>query len=144
SDRVTVLRRGRVVGTVPTRQTTPEQLVHMMLGRELGRRRERSASTPGPALLGLEEGWASGARGSAAWRGVSLALRSGEILGVAGVAGNGQSELAEVIVGARPVTQGRLRIAGVDVTGLAIEGRLALGLAHVPDDAGRMGLCPNL
>ena len=144
SDRVTVLRRGHVVGTVSTPQTTPEQLVSMMLGRALGGAGERSASMPGPVRVELDDVAANGDRGSVAVRGISLAVRSGEIVGVAGVAGNGQSELAEVIVGARPVTRGRIRIAGVDVTRLGIEARLALGLVHVPEDASRMGLCPNL
>ena len=102
ADRVTVLRRGQSVATVPAAGATPRSLASLMVGHEIeaGRGRE-GASEPGEAVLELEEVWAAGDLGVAALRDVSLTVCAGEIVGVAGVAGNGQRELAETIVGMR-------------------------------------------
>ena len=144
SDRVTVLRAGRVVGTVSTRQTSKEELVRMMLGREFKFDFEKPESAPGPPLLELKEVSALGDNGLPALKGVSLNVHAGEIVGVAGVAGNGQLELAEVVVGARAITEGRVRVDGQDVTNLPIGRGARERMAYIPEEAVRQGLFPSL
>ena len=113
SDRITVLRGGRVVATLATESATPEGLAALMVGREVetGRRQERTSEI-GEIVLEAHDLHAEGDRGVPALRGVSLAVRGGEIVGVAGVAGNGQRELAEALTGMRPLTGGRVTVAG--------------------------------
>ncbi len=144
SDRVTVLREGRVVGTVSTKQTLKDELVRMMLGREFSFAFQKSASNPGQPLLTLEGAHALGDRGLPALNNVSLTVHAGEIVGVAGVAGNGQRELAEVIVGSRKVAQGRIYLSGQDVTDASIADRIKQRLVYIPEEAFRSGLCSNL
>ncbi|MEE8109694.1 MAG: ATP-binding cassette domain-containing protein, partial [bacterium] len=144
SDRVTVLRAGRVVGTVSTNETSKEELVRMMLGREFSFNLEKAESTPGRPLLELEGVSAQGDRGLPALKDVSLTVHAGEIVGVAGVAGNGQLELAEVIVGARPIHGGRIRVDGRDVADLPIGRGARKEIAYIPEEAARQGLFPNL
>ncbi|MFQ5913087.1 MAG: ABC transporter ATP-binding protein [Nitrospinota bacterium] len=144
SDRVTVLRAGRVVGTVPTNRTSKDELVRMMLGREFSFDFEKPASVAGRTLLEVEGVSALGENDLPALKGVSLTVHAGEVVGVAGVAGNGQSELADVIVGARPVTGGRVWIAGQDVTNLPIGRNARKRIAYIPEQAARQGLFPNL
>jgi simple sugar transport system ATP-binding protein len=144
SDRVTVLRRGRVVGTVSTRETSRDELVRMMLGRAFSPHLlKRTLATDRPCLE-LEGVSALGDRRRPALKEVTLTVHAGEIVGVAGVAGNGQKELAEVIVGARSVTGGRIRVNGRDVTGLSVGGRVRRDLAYIPEEAARYGIFPNL
>ncbi|MGE5673647.1 MAG: ABC transporter ATP-binding protein [Mycobacterium leprae] len=130
SDRCTVLRDGKLVGTVKTSETSPRELTRMMLGRELPVQRVKPSVTQGPVCLQLSDLVVAGDRGTPALKGVNLAVRGGEILGIAGVAGNGQRELAEAVAGLRPAVSGR-----VDVTG---------HLAYIPEDRLGMGLVPNL
>ncbi|MBC7250160.1 MAG: ABC transporter ATP-binding protein [Anaerolineae bacterium] len=140
SDRVTVLRDGRVVKTLPTAEATREDLARLMVGREVLLRVERPPVKLGDPVLRLEDLWADSDKGVPALRGVSLQVRSGEILGIAGVSGNGQRELAEVIAGLRPPTQGRIIIAGVDTTGWSPERLLKHGLAYIPEERMRDGV----
>lgn len=140
SDRVTVLRDGRVVKTLPTAEATREDLARLMVGREVLLRVDRPPVKLGDPVLRLEDLWAAGDKGVPALRGVSLQVRSGEILGIAGVSGNGQRELAEVIAGLRLPTQGRIIIAGVDTTGWSPERLLKHGLAYIPEERMRDGV----
>src|SRR5207249_4215937 len=113
ADRVTVLRRGRSVATVPASKATPRSLAALMVGREVEiGRRHRDRPTVGDAVLELDGVWADGDRGVPAIKDVSLTVRGGEIVAVAGVAGNGQRELAETIFGMRPATKGTVEISG--------------------------------
>ncbi len=140
SDRITVLRDGRKIGTVPASETTKEDLARWMVGREVSFRPEKAHITPGAALLAVENVHALSDRGTPALRGVSLQVRAGEILGLAGVSGNGQKELAEVIAGLRPVTQGRVLLLGQDVTHARPEVRADMGLAYIPEERMREGV----
>jgi len=140
SDRVTVLRDGRVVKTLPTSEATREELARLMVGREVLLRVERQPIQLGPVRLSLEDLWAEGDRGVPALRGVSLSVRAGEILGIAGVSGNGQRELAEVIAGLRVPTQGRVSIDGVDTSGWPPDRLLKHGLAYIPEERMRDGV----
>ncbi len=140
SDRVTVLRRGRVVGHLITRETTREEIARMMVGREVLLRVEKSPATPGEVLLRVEQITADSERGLAALRGVSFEVRAGEILGIAGVEGNGQSELVEVVTGLRKATGGRVILGEREVTNLSAREIRKAGLAHIPEDRRGSGL----
>lgn len=134
SDRVTVLREGQRVGTVPAREMSRAELARMMVGRDVLLERQRDRVERGAVRLRLENVSALGVTGHEALRDVSLEVRAGEILGVAGVSGNGQRELAEVIAGLRAVTGGQVTIDGSDITGQSAGTRTAAGLAYIPEE----------
>ena len=140
SDRVTVLRNGRVVGRVKTEETTRSELARMMVGREVIERWEKPPVELGPVVLEVEDLHCLSDREVPALRGVSLQVRAGEILGIAGVSGNGQRELAEVIVGLRPATRGHVRLSGQEVTNWPPERLIAAGLAFIPEERLTMGV----
>ena len=142
SDQITVLRRGRVVGTVQAADTTKAQLAEMMVGRPVLLQLVHPEVTPGDIRLearGISVAGSSRGR-KAAVRDVSLAVRAGEIYGIAGVEGNGQTELVEALVGLRPVTAGQILIDGRDVTHASARDIRLLGVAHIPEDRHRRGL----
>jgi len=145
ADRVTVLRRGQSVATVPAAGATPHSLASLMVGHEIetGGRQE-GVSEPGEAVLELEKVWADGDRGVAALRDVSLTVCAGEIVGLAGVAGNGQRELAETIVGMRPATAGTVRVGGRSVRNGDPRAAIGAGVAYVPEDRLGTGVAPGL
>lgn len=140
TDRVTVLRDGRNVGAIATKDTDKKALAEMMVGRELNLNPERPPVEIGDSRLRLENLQAQGDRGVPALRGVSLDVRAGEIVGLAGVSGNGQLELAEVIAGLRPATGGRVFIDGNDVTGQPPAQMIAHGLSYIPEERNRDGM----
>jgi len=140
SDRVTVLRDGRVVRTVPTADTNPQELARWMVGREVLLRVDRPPAEVGAPRLVLDDLAVIGDKGLPALRGVSLEVRAGEIVGIAGVSGNGQPELAEVIAGLRRPSHGRVWIDGSDVTGLPPDRRIRHGLAYIPEERLRDGV----
>lgn len=139
-DRVTVLRKGRRVDTVVTASTTREALTRMMVGRDvlLGTRRQPQArGVPQLTVEGLET---SGNRGGKALDAVSFTLHAGEILGLAGVAGNGQNELFETLIGVRRASAGRIMLGTENLTTLPAAARIARGIGHIPDDRYGKGL----
>jgi simple sugar transport system ATP-binding protein len=140
SDRITVLRDGRVVGTVLPQESTRTDLARMMVGREVLFRQEKTECQPGDIALALDHVWVNNDRGVPAVRGLSLQLCAGEILGIAGVAGNGQSELEEAVRGLRPVERGDIWVCGQCVTNQPVWRTVELGLAHIPSDRYRHGL----
>jgi len=144
ADRVTVLRGGRRVGTVRAGETTPRALARMMVGRDTFDQTRRDAVPPGPVVLAIEDLRAVGDRGAPALRGVSLSVRAGEIVGVAGVAGNGQRELGEIVAGLRRAAGGRVLLNGVDCTHASAREVRACGVGHVPEDRQGTGLAPTL
>ncbi len=133
TDRITVLRKGRVVGTVKTSETTPAELAKMMVGREVFLKIERPPAIAGNTVLKVKDVWVKDDRGLDAVRGVTLEVREGEILGIAGVQGNGQTELAEAVAGLRPVAKGKIYVGDIDVTDKPTSFRYRIGLAYVPD-----------
>jgi simple sugar transport system ATP-binding protein len=151
SDRVTVLRRGKTVANLVTAETSKRELAREMVGREVVFRVDRadyqvpeeSLAAAEPVLV-VENLRALNDKGLPALQGVSLTVRQYEILGVAGVAGNGQRELAEVITGLRPVTGGRILLRGQDVTNRHPRRAIDLGLSHVPEDRMHTGLIANM
>ena len=144
SDQVTVLRQGKVVATLPTLQTDKPSLAKSMVGREVVFRLEKSVVKRGERLLQVDSVHALNDRGLPALRGVSLDLYGGEILGVAGVSGNGQTELAEILTGLRRATKGRVILSGKAITNRSAREITDLGIAHVPAERIRMGIVPAL
>jgi len=140
ADRVSVLRRGRIVGTLDAADATKAQIAEMMVGRPVLMELDVPRVEPGPVRLEVEGLVVSGARGRPAVRGVSFSVKAGEILGVAGIEGNGQSELVETLVGLRAPQAGRLRIMGEDVTQAGPRAIRLMGVAHIPEDRHRRGL----
>lgn len=139
TDRVTVLRRGRVVAVRETRETSVEELARLMVGREVVAAARRKAHPPGEVVLLVENLRVPGPAGKPAVGGVSFAVRAGEILGIAGIQGNGQTELVEALVGIRPWS-GRVELLGTNLAGLSPAEITALGLAHIPEDRQEVGL----
>lgn len=144
SDRVMVLRKGKVVAEVNTAETTPRALAKMMVGRDVLFQIDKKTASPGNVVLELSRIEALGDRGLPALKDVSFQLRAGEILGVAGVAGNGQTELAEVITGLRRSTKGKLTIAGEDMTNSPPLQIIRRGVAHIPQDRTSVGAVGDL
>jgi len=140
SDRVTVLRDGRQVGTVPTAEMTKHKLAEMMVGRELSRQLERPPVELGAPRLRLQNVHAQSDRETPALRGVSLEIRAGEILGLAGVSGNGQRELAQVITGLRAPTEGSIFLEEEDIAGASPGHLIEMGLSYIPEERMRDGM----
>ena len=140
ADRITVLRRGKKIDTIAREGATEQALAEMMVGREVLLRIDKVAAHPGEALLEVADLHAVDDRGVEKVRGVSFEARNGEIVGIAGVDGNGQSELVEVLSGLRRPTAGTVRVSGRDVTGAGVRAILDLGVGHIPEDRQRRGL----
>nr|MDQ4030292.1 ABC transporter ATP-binding protein [Actinomycetota bacterium] len=140
ADRITVLRRGRTVDTVPRQGATEAALAKLMVGREVLLRVEKGVAEPGEPALVVEDLHVIDDRGLEAVRAISLEVRSGEIVGIAGVDGNGQSELIDAITGLRKPRSGRIFVGGEDVTDDGCKDVLDAGLGHIPEDRQRRGL----
>jgi simple sugar transport system ATP-binding protein len=146
ADRVTVLRGGRVVETVSAAEATTRSLAASMVGREVeqARRPAEARAHVGDVVLRLDGVRATGDRGGEALQDVALTVRAGEIVAVAGVAGNGQRELAETITGMRPATAGRVTVGGRTLDTGDPRAAIRAGIAHVPEDRLGTGVAPNL
>jgi len=140
ADRITVLRRGKKIDSVLREGATEEGLARMMVGREVLLRVAKTAATPGEAMLQVQDLHALDDRGLEAVRGMSFEVRAGEIVGLAGVDGNGQSQLVEVLSGLRRPVSGRVAVGGTDVTGAGARAILDRGVGHIPEDRQRRGL----
>ncbi|MCR4433419.1 MAG: ABC transporter ATP-binding protein [Caldiserica bacterium] len=144
SDRITVLRKGRKVATLATRDTNPGELARLMVGREVFFDIKKSPPKPGEEVLAIRDLHALSDKGLPALKGVSLSVYSGEILGIAGVAGNGQKELAEVISGLRPAKGGKVLICGKDLTSVSPRRVIEEKVAYIPEDRKGVGTVGNL
>jgi simple sugar transport system ATP-binding protein len=140
SDRVTVLRDGRVVNSLPTSGATKEILAEMMVGREIVMQLQRPPIECGQARLELIDICVESDRGRPALTGVTLNVCSGEILGLAGVSGNGQRELAQVVTGLRPIKTGVVKLDGQDATGKSPAELLGRGLSYIPEERMKEGV----
>jgi len=140
ADRVTTMRRGRNVGTHFAKDQTIRDMANLMVGRVVTLTVEKGPAHPGETVLQAENLLVAGADGIPAVFGASLDVRAGEILGVAGVSGNGQTELVEAIVGMRPVDGGTIRYLGQNITHALVRERREAGLAHIPEDRLTTGL----
>jgi simple sugar transport system ATP-binding protein len=145
ADRVTVLRRGKSVATTATADATPRSLAALMVGREIDIERPAGEQRAhGEVVLELERLSADGDRGTPALQDVSLTVRGGEIVGIAGVAGNGQRELADTIAGIRPATGGWIRVLGHPLRNGEPRSAISRGVAYVPEDRLGTGVAPGL
>ncbi len=140
ADRITVLRRGKNVETIPREGATEDALARAMVGREVLLRVEKPPANPGEVLLRVEDLHVRDDRGLEAVRGVSFDVRAGEIVGIAGVDGNGQSELIDALTGLRSVASGSITVRGQDLTRATARETLDAGIGHIPEDRHRRGL----
>jgi simple sugar transport system ATP-binding protein len=140
ADRCTVLRRGKYIGTVRVADATEDELAEMMVGRVVSFRLDKKPAKPGDLILRIEDLTVIGSKGVPAVRGLSLDVRAGEVVGVAGVDGNGQSELVAAISGLLPVKSGRILLKGKDISRESIHRRNESGIGLVPEDRHKHGL----
>jgi len=139
SDRITILRHGHIIDTIPTSRATKEKLACLMVGREVLFCVEHPTAKMGKIALSLKDIWVQGDEDIPALRGIDLEVHSGEILGIAGVSGNGQRELAEVISGLRKPTKGKIIFKGKNVTGWNPSRLLEFGFSYIPEERMRDG-----
>jgi general nucleoside transport system ATP-binding protein len=140
ADRITVMRGGKVIGTVKPEDTSEAQLASMMVGREVILTVDKAPSQPGEEILKVEDLKVCDIRGLEVVRGVSFSVSAGETLGIAGVQGNGQTELVEALTGLRPVSGGKMLFTDKDMTGKSPRPITETGMAHIPEDRQRYGL----
>src|SRR5262249_7602054 len=137
-DNITVIRRGKVVGERPP-ATSGTELASLMVGRSVQLRVSKEPATPGDVVLDVQDLTVAGGRGAEAGGGRSFQVRAGEILGMAGVQGNGQTELCEALMGLRPST-GSVHLDGTDLSHASTRARLQAGIGYVPEDRSEDGL----
>ncbi|MGI1661545.1 ABC transporter ATP-binding protein [Palleronia sp. KMU-117] len=140
ADRISVLRAGRIVGGGRPGEMTPESLAVMMVGRPVHFDVEKAPRAPGEPILEVADLTVLGEDGKTTVDTLSLTVHSGEIVGIAGVQGNGQSALVECLTGLSPALSGSVRYQGQDITGASPRARHRMGIAHIPEDRQRMGL----
>lgn len=140
SDRVTVIRKGQGIGTVVTTETNPDELASLMVGRQVEFKTVKKDATPGEDTLIIKDLSVQDYRGIDKVKNLSLTVRKGEILGLAGIDGNGQSELIEAITGLRKIKSGTISLNGKDITGLKPRQVTESGIGHIPEDRHKHGL----
>ncbi len=140
SDKVTVIRKGKGIGTVITSETNPEELATLMVGRQVTFKTEKGPSHPTEEVLKIENLQVNDYRGVAKLKGLNLSVRRGEIVGIAGIDGNGQSELIEAITGLTKVKSGKIFINDEDVTNKKTRKITETGIGHIPQDRHKHGL----
>ncbi len=143
SDRVTVLRKGKVIDTVNTSNTSPKELAKMMVGREVLLRVEKEKKKSGETVLEIRNVSLYGKHKRPLLQNINISVNQGEIVGIAGVAGNGQLELEETIAGLRKIQAGQILLNGEDITGKQTKERRGKGLSHIPSDRLKRGLVPS-
>ncbi len=142
-DRITVLKRGKAVGIVEASETDMGELAEMMVGRRVVYSFEKGEVAPGGVVLRVEGLEALDDRGVPTLRGVDLEVRGSEILGLAGVEGNGQTELVEALMGLRETRGGRVFLGSMDITGASPNDRIRAGVSHIPEDRYKRGIVPD-
>ena len=140
ADRITVIRRGKTVGTTSPAKATEQSLAEMMVGRAVELKVQKRKASPTEPLLTVEDLYVKDDQGNMAVKGVSFDVKAGEVLGVAGVQGNGQTELVKALTGLRPCVSGTINIAGHDATNASPRQVTELGVAHIPEDRQHDGL----
>ncbi|MGI8469411.1 MAG: ABC transporter ATP-binding protein [Pyrinomonadaceae bacterium] len=142
SDFVTVMRDGKVVGNVKTSETNAKDLARMIVGRDVLLRVEKTEAHPKDTVLNVENLSVKNKHGEALDN-ISFNVRAGEIVGIAGIEGNGQTELVEAIAGLIPIASGAINLSGKDISKLSVRRRTELGIAHIPEDRHKRGLLLN-
>ncbi len=144
ADRITVLRGGKVVGRLARGEADPSELARLMVGRQVATPQRLGVVPKQDPLLVVHDVWLKGARGSDALRGTTFAVRPGEVVGIAGVAGNGQSELAQVLAGLARPTSGSVKLGGLELGSLTPREVRAAGVAYIPEDRRTEGVVGDL
>ena len=140
ADRCTIIRRGRHIATVDVAATSEQEMAEMMVGHEISFVIDKEEKTPGDPVLQIEDLSVKNSHGSLGLRDFSLTVRGGEIVGIAGVDGNGQSELVEAITGLRRAEKGKILLNGEEITHETIARRIRRGVSHIPEDRQKRGL----
>lgn len=140
AERCTVLRRGKYIGTVDVQDVSEQQLAEMMVGRAVKFEIDKQPANPGEVVLKIDNILVKNSRGSIGVKNLSLDVRSGEIVGIAGVDGNGQTELIYAITGLTPIESGSIFVKNLDVTKMSVKQRIEAGIGHIPEDRHRHGL----
>jgi simple sugar transport system ATP-binding protein len=140
ADTVTIIRRGKHIETVAKSATNPQQLAEKMVGRQVSFLLEKKLAQPGEVILDIRDLVVKGSHGLKGLNGASFALRRGEILGIAGVDGNGQTELIEAITGLLKVDSGSIQLLGTDITNQSVRSISESGISHIPEDRHKHGL----
>lgn len=140
SDTVTIIRRGKVVGSVKTSETTPNELAEKMVGRSVSFKVDKQPAQPGPVVMEMSDVISKNKDGISVLNHLHLQVKAGEILGIAGVDGNGQSELIEALTGLRKVDSGNIQLLGRDITNLPPRKISESGVSHIPEDRHKHGL----
>lgn len=140
ADRCTVIRRGKTIGTVDVAPTSEAEMAEMMVGRQVSFKVAKAKSVPGDVVLKVESLTVRNSKKYLTLKDFSLEVRAGEIVGIAGVEGNGQSDLIETITGLRKEESGRVYLQGKEITGKSIRDRVESGIGHIPEDRQKRGL----
>lgn len=140
ADRITVIRRGRTVGTTTPEEASEQSLADMMVGRSVELTVQKTTAQPTEPLLAVENLYVQNDRGATAVNNISFEVKAGEVVGIAGVQGNGQTELVEALTGMRQIESGHIRIGGQEVANASPRRVTELGVAHIPEDRQRDGL----
>ena len=140
ADRCTVIRRGKLIGTVDVASTSEERLAEMMVGRQVSFSVQKEERQPGEVVLDIKNLSVLSSRKVLGLKDVSLQVRAGEVLGIAGVEGNGQAELVEAVTGMRRVESGQILLKGIDITDMSVRDRVKAKMAYIPEDRHKHGL----
>lgn len=140
ADRCSIIRRGNYIGTVDVASTSEEQMAEMMVGRQISFCVEKKDKAPGDVILELDNLCVLNSKKILGLKNFSIEVRSGEIVGICGVAGNGQDELVEAVTGLRDAQSGRILLKGKDITNSTVRSRIEAGMAHIPEDRQKRGL----
>lgn len=140
ADCCTIIRRGKLIGTVEVATTTEAQMAEMMVGRAIAFRVAKEKREPGPVILKVQNLTVRNNRKTIGLKDFSIQVRAGEILGIAGVEGNGQTELVEAITGLRKSESGQIYLKGIEITNLPVRDRIRSGMAYIPEDRHKHGL----
>jgi ABC-type uncharacterized transport system ATPase subunit len=140
SDTVTIIRRGKIIDTVKTAETTPRELAEKMVGRDVSFKVSKKEAVPAEPVLEVKNVVSRNHQGLQALKGISFEVKAGEILGIAGVDGNGQSELIEALTGLRSIDEGQVLLLGKDITNQTPRHISEAGLSHIPEDRHKHGL----
>lgn len=140
SDRVTIIRRGKVIDTVDTNKTNPNELAEKMVGRDVNFKIDKNPPAIGQPVLQLKQVRMNDKHGVSVLNGLDLEVKAGEVVGIAGVDGNGQSELIEAITGLRKIDSGSIVLSGKEISNLPTRKIIESGLSHIPEDRHKHGL----
>jgi len=136
----TVIRKGKGIGTVVVENTTQQELADLMVGRNVSFKVDKTEANPGKTILEFQNVNMKNSRGLKGLKDLSLTLHEGEILGIAGIEGNGQTQLIEAITGLNPIESGSIKLAGVELTEMSVRQRTEQGIGHIPEDRHKHGL----